>query len=190
MQEWLDDDGGDPGYQMLSDTEIAAAATGYLPREDETAGSDSDDPDDPEDGTNILPRLSHVRDNIEALLLYVEHPDADKDILTKDIGDNLRCMREAIIRRQNRRTYRQSKIDTFFRSPTPSQRPPASPNMTSTPRTTPDDPLVLSPDGGSLLSPDVSLPSLGESSRHDTPTPDPTYHPLTLPSSEEEEDSD
>lgn len=85
VREWLEDDGGDPGYQMLSDAEITATSSGYLPRDDETDDSDDDDTaDDTESDTDTIPKLSQVRDSIEIILSYVEHPDADKDVVLND----------------------------------------------------------------------------------------------------------
>ena len=192
VMEWLDHDGGDPGYQMLSDAEIASTSPGYVLRDDDTADTDSDDdPDDPESVTDKIPKLSQVRDSIETLLSYVEHPDAVQVIAGNNISDSLRCLREAVIRYQNRRTYRQSRIDSFFRPQTPAYRAPSTQSVASTPPTsspiptTPsDDPLLLSPA-------DVSLPSTSDG-RRDTPTPDPTFAPLfpLVLLHEGEEDSD
>ena len=175
VREWLDDDGGDPGYQFLSDNEIAATSSGYITREDDMQDSDDDDSYDTSGAdTPTIPRLSHVRKQIDELLSYVEHPDADKSIVTSEFGDMLRSVRAKVISRQNRRTYRQSTLDTFFRPQTPAHLPPSR-NVTPCTSTSasPDDPLAAS-------SPcDVSLPQyLG--SDVDTPTPDPTLYPLAL----------
>lgn len=156
VREWLDDDGGDPGYQFLSDAEIAATSSGYNAREDDADDSDEDENNDASGAeTQPIPRLSHVRSLIEDLLSYVEHPDADKSIATNEFGDTLRCVHAKVILRQNRRTYRQSTLDTFFRPQPPAQRT-ASRTVTIRPSTSasPDHPLsATSPcDVNQLLS--------------------------------------
>ena len=90
------------------------------------------------------------------------------------------CVR--VIHRQNRRTYRQSTLDSFFRPQTPAYRSPVplpSPSPLSVTSDDPDDPLALSPA-------DVSLPSTSDG-RYTPATPDPTFTPLVP---EEEGDSD
>ena len=81
LQEWLDDDGGDPGYQILSDAEIVAASVPGRP-EDEADEYDTDDDDDAdESGSPAIPSLAHVRKTIDDLLSFTEHPDVDKSLL-------------------------------------------------------------------------------------------------------------
>ena len=182
VQEWLDDDGGDPGYQLLSDAEIVANA--LRPEGDTTVSSDDDGEEDPDDDTDPLPRLRELRDALETCISYAEHPDVDVTMLPKEASDIFRVCRDAVIKRQNSRSYRQVTLDSFF-SPPPAAPPPARP-----PR--PPPPPAVASTSSTAHAEDVVLDFGSDSDCDDPPSAvDFRYTAcLSLDTSESSSDSD
>ena len=75
--------------------------------------TNGDDPADP------MPKLRELRAAADLILKYVDHPDSDKQMCRNQLHDELWRLRDLVIRSQNRRSYSQSRIDNFFRSPSP-----------------------------------------------------------------------
>ena len=115
LEDWLENDEGDPGCQMLSDDEIASQV---LSPED----PESDVEDDSELPTS-RPSLSKMRECADILLEGLEHFSSPESLRTLAVSQ--RSIRDEIIQQQSRwSSYRQTTLDSFFRPTTP--RPPSS----------------------------------------------------------------
>ena len=68
--------------------------------------------------------MTQVRKTIDDLLSFTEHPDVDKSLLPNECNAMLRILRDDVISRQNRRTYRQSTLHSFFRPQKPDKPQP------------------------------------------------------------------
>ena len=121
---WLEMDEGDPGHQLLSEKEIVDSV---LHVEEEKDG-DSD-----EETTMCSLKLSQAREYLDCLIKMV-------DARTRDFSlcdyENLRGIRRKVIELQHS-SGRQSRISSFFRSPTPtpSSTPIATPEPSAQPST-------------------------------------------------------
>lgn len=124
VQEWLDENESDPGYQILSAEEIAAEVLAVTEHT-------SDNDDEEEMPPPKKEKLSKVREWIDNLISFV---DATENRGIQMHYEHLRILREEIIREQYR-GGKQLKIDRFFKpvtAPTssapPASSPPASPS--------------------------------------------------------------
>ena len=120
VEDWLGMDEGDPGHQLLSEQEIVDSV---LRGEEE---DDDDDDDDDEEPTTFTIKLSQAREHLDELIHLVDVRSRDFSVTDYE---NLRCVRRKIIELQHARG-RQTKISSFFRTPTPTPTP--------TPTTTPE----------------------------------------------------
>lgn len=85
--EWLEPDNCDPGYQMLSEEEIATEASAS---DDDGAHNVNDE----EDEVPTLPRLSQVRQVLNVLVEYMGHPKALPGLLPAIHVSAIHLMRE------------------------------------------------------------------------------------------------
>lgn len=104
---WLEEDEGDPGYQILSETEIA---------EEVMQNNNETDKEDEEEAEYDMPvvsktKLSDLRSYLDEVITYI---DSSNDPQIQPYYSHFRSFREIIINKQysNRKQW---KIDAFFK---------------------------------------------------------------------------
>ncbi|KAG0704769.1 Tigger transposable element-derived protein 7 [Chionoecetes opilio] len=128
VSDWLDGDEGDPGYQTLTDAEIADSVL----HPDQQNSSDDDDDDDV---LPTRPTASAIRQAAETLVEYLEHPNTEADL--RVFATSLREIRDRIFATQSRWILRQTTIDTFFKPA------PSGPSSSLSSKTPPSSPLLM-----------------------------------------------
>lgn len=103
IMEWLEADEGDPGFEIMTDEEIAESVQR---REDDD--SDDDDGDD-DDAANVpRPRLSQAREAADVLLSFLDGMEDDAEF--SRCYNTIWELRDGIIQRQHRGTgFRQTR---------------------------------------------------------------------------------
>ncbi|KAK3884886.1 hypothetical protein Pcinc_010860 [Petrolisthes cinctipes] len=96
IDNWLESDEGDPGYQILTDEEIAASVTAT----EEQLANEDDEED--EDLIPDIPKLKQVCEAIDMLIDYMEHPNTNNEHFRPALPTYLRESREKIIKAQQR----------------------------------------------------------------------------------------
>ncbi|KAG0716390.1 Tigger transposable element-derived protein 7 [Chionoecetes opilio] len=94
VSDWLDGDEGDPGYQTLTDAEIADSVL-------HPDQQDSSDYDDDDDVLPTRPTASAVRQAAETLVEYLEHPNTEAELRVfatslREIRDIIFCNPESL----------------------------------------------------------------------------------------------
>jgi hypothetical protein len=112
VEQWLDNDDGDPGYQILSQEEIAESV---LKGKEEDNDVDEDDNVE-EESASSYPKLSVIRNPMDDAISYIG-ASLDPEVLA--YYWHLRQFRLIIIQKQHV-SGKQLKTDTFFQ-PTCSQ---------------------------------------------------------------------
>ncbi|KAG7169737.1 Tigger transposable element-derived protein 7-like 16, partial [Homarus americanus] len=104
IRNWLEDTEGDPGYQVLTEEEIA----------DEVLVGDSRDREDEEDDEPLpkKPKLSVIREFIDNVISYIELSAETDDV--QHYYHHIKAFRELIIQRQHHQG-KQLKLDSFFK---------------------------------------------------------------------------
>ncbi|KAG7159730.1 Tigger transposable element-derived protein 7-like 2, partial [Homarus americanus] len=104
IRNWLEDTEGDPGYQLLTEEEIA----------DEVLVGDSRDSEDEEDEEPLpkKPKLSVIQESIDNVISYNELSAESDDV--QHYYQHFRAFRELIIQRQHHQG-KQMKLDSFFK---------------------------------------------------------------------------
>ncbi|KAG7158270.1 Tigger transposable element-derived protein 7-like 37 [Homarus americanus] len=104
IRNWLEDTEGDPGYQVLTEEEIA----------DEILVGDSRDSEDEEDDEPLpkKPKLSVIRESTDNVTSYIELSAETDDV--QHYYQYFRAFRELIIQRQHYQG-KQLKLDSFFK---------------------------------------------------------------------------
>ncbi|KAG7154717.1 Tigger transposable element-derived protein 7-like 9 [Homarus americanus] len=104
IRNWLEDTEGDPGYQVLTEEDIA----------DEVLVRDSRDSEDEEDEEPLpkKPKLSVIRESLDNVISYIELSAETDDI--QHYYQHIRALRELIIQRQHHQG-KQLKLDSFFK---------------------------------------------------------------------------
>lgn len=92
VDNWLEIDEGDPGYQILTDEEIAASVTATEAQNDEEV----------EDLLPDIPKIRQVREVLDLLIEYMEHPNTNDEYFRPTLPIHLRESREMIIKKQQR----------------------------------------------------------------------------------------
>ncbi|XP_042203529.1 tigger transposable element-derived protein 7-like [Homarus americanus] len=100
IRNWLEDTEGDPGYQFLTEEEIA----------DEVLVGDSRDSEDEEDEEPLpnKPKLSVIRESTDNVISYIDLSAETDDI--QHYYQHIRAVRELIIQRQHHQD-KQLKLD-------------------------------------------------------------------------------
>ncbi|KAG7166499.1 putative DDE superfamily endonuclease domain-containing protein 74 [Homarus americanus] len=104
IRNWLEDTEGDPGYQVLTEEEIA----------DEVLVGDSRDSVDEEDDEPLpkKPKLSVIQESTDNVISYIELSAETDDV--QHYYQHSRAFRELIIQRQHHQG-KQLKLDSFFK---------------------------------------------------------------------------
>lgn len=110
VEEWLARDEGDPGYELLSQAEIAASVMQKNDEEEEDVDSD-----EAEVSSDIS--LAEARKAADTLMAFIDQHSKDLSFLDTSI----RQLRSYIITNQYQ-SFKQRKIDSFFQPRTPSSR--------------------------------------------------------------------
>jgi hypothetical protein len=117
VEQWLDNDNGDPGYQILSQVEIAESVLQGKEEHDnfdeEYFDVDEEDDDDvEEESTSSCPKLSVIRNHTEDVILYI---GASSDMEVLAYYGHFRQL-HSIISKEQHASGKQLKIDSFFQS--------------------------------------------------------------------------
>ncbi|KAG7157467.1 Tigger transposable element-derived protein 7-like 19 [Homarus americanus] len=122
IRNWLEDTEGDPGYQLLTEEEIA----------DEVLVGDSRDSEDEEDKEPLpkKPKLSVIRESTDNVISYIELSAESNDV--QHYYQHFRAFRELIIQRQHHQG-KKMKLDSFFKPVRPN--PAADSGHPQSPRT-------------------------------------------------------
>ncbi|KAK3851778.1 hypothetical protein Pcinc_041599 [Petrolisthes cinctipes] len=167
IDNWLESDEGDPGYQILTDEEITASVTAT----DEQLANEDDEED--EDLIPDIPKLKQVREAIDMLIDYMEHPNTNNEHFRPALPSYLRESREKVIKAQQRSRFKRPTIKSFFRPQTPAT--PSPHPSTSSEVSAPVAPPLISPADSVASSIDIEIQSDASLT---TPSPTPTQAPL------------
>jgi hypothetical protein len=114
IEQWLNNDDGDPRYQILSQEEIAESILQGKEEDDDVDEEDDDDAE--EELVSSCPKLSVIRNHMDNVILYIG-ASSDPDVLA--YYRHFRQVRSIIIKKQHA-SWKQLKSDSFFQ-PTCSQ---------------------------------------------------------------------
>jgi hypothetical protein len=105
IQDWLELDKGDPGFQLLTEEETADVIK-YSAMEEES----DDELDKLQLPTIKRKLLSSARDGIDAVINYV---DSSTNKIFQEYYEHLRTVRGILIKEQQQRSV-QTKLNSFF----------------------------------------------------------------------------
>jgi hypothetical protein len=108
IEDWLELDKGDPGFQPLTEEEIAADVIMDSAMEEESYNEQYE----LQEPTIKKKLLSSGRDGTDALIYYVDSSTNQK---LQELNEHLRTVREILIKEQQQRSL-QTKLDSFFKS--------------------------------------------------------------------------
>lgn len=120
VEDWLEENDADPGYQILSAEEIADSVVNPDPDESSSEGEE-------EVVAPVRPKMSDVREALDTLITFV---DLDSNPEVQAYYEHLRTLREVIIRQQYQRG-KQLKLDQYLKRKTPEPDSPDSPQPPS-----------------------------------------------------------
>jgi hypothetical protein len=107
IQDWIELDEGDPGFDPLTEEKIAADVI-----KDSAMEQESDNElDELQESTIKKKLLSSARDGIDAVINYV---DSSTNKKLREYYEHLRTVREILIKEQQQRSV-QTKLDSFFK---------------------------------------------------------------------------
>ncbi|KAK3876830.1 hypothetical protein Pcinc_018404 [Petrolisthes cinctipes] len=128
VQDWLDDNESDPGYEVLSTQQIAAQVT-----QDDNVSSEDEDK-----VQHKKLKMSTLRSYVDALLEHTEYSQLEK---TSSYYTTICMLRESIIKEQHM-GGRQLKLYSFF---TPGRNPQPGPSNQPDPQPGPSNQLDPQP---------------------------------------------
>jgi hypothetical protein len=102
VEQWLDNDDGDPGYQILNQEEIAESVV---------QGTEEDDDVAEEESASSCPKLSVIRNHVE-VISYIGAPS---DLKVLAYYGRFRQFRSTSTKKQHE-SGKLLKIDSFFQS--------------------------------------------------------------------------